>query len=239
MDRMVSYNILHNRKLNNLRHSMLLSVRGGDWFRIRDKLGSSSDRHISSLQASYRAEYLDLSAPTSGFSSRTSNPVYGEEMEKGHSVAEMELGSPVLVRMLRIWMAVVLEESKQQGEPDGRQARDKLLISTDIRKAAQSLSLDYSKNEDYACGFGLFQQMHLLEDKILCVAPRLTSALDTIHSLQGLHQRWSKNDLNGELIGEQLRALETQFRGVLAGIDMLEKRTGQLVKLVGLSFIHL
>ncbi|KAE9367220.1 hypothetical protein N431DRAFT_495515 [Stipitochalara longipes BDJ] len=108
----------------------------------------------------------------------------------------------------------------------------KSLSSKVNQMAAQSLSLDYSKNEDYACGFGLFQQMHLLEDKILCVAPRLTSALDTIHSLQGLHQRWSKNDLNGELIGEQLRTLETQFRGVLAGIDMLEKRTGQLVKLL-------
>jgi hypothetical protein len=81
--------------------------------------------------------------------------------------------------------------------------------------------------------------MHLLEDRVLCVTPRLTSALDTIHSLQGLHQRWSKNDLNDELTGEKLKTLETQFRGVLAGFDMLEKRTGQLVKLVGLSFINL
>lgn len=96
------------------------------------------------------------------------------------------------------------------------------------------MSLEYSKDEDYARGFGLFQQMHLLKDKILCVMPRLTSALDTIHSLQELHICWNKNDLNNESIGGHLRTLETQFRGVLAGFNTLEKRTGQLVKLVRL-----
>jgi hypothetical protein len=101
--------------------------------------------------------------------------------------------------------------------------------------ASDALSLDFSTDAHYRRGLNILQSLHNLEDQVLPLSPRLRSILSTVSSLKHFNKvNRSRDDRQVQKINNELRAYETRLSGHLARVELLEKRTQETLKLVGI-----
>jgi hypothetical protein len=99
--------------------------------------------------------------------------------------------------------------------------------------ASDALSLDFSNNLHYWRGLSILLSLHNLEDQVLPLSPRLRSLLGTVSSLKNFNEtsRWNDDCLK---VNNELGSYETLLKGHLARVELLEKRTQEILKLVSI-----
>lgn len=102
--------------------------------------------------------------------------------------------------------------------------------------ASDALSLDFSTGAHYRRGLNILQSLHNLEDQVLPLSPRLRSILSTVSSLKHFNEtNRSGDDRQARKINDELRAYKTRLNGHLARVELLEKRTQEILKLLGVA----
>jgi hypothetical protein len=102
--------------------------------------------------------------------------------------------------------------------------------------ASDALSLDFSTDAHYRRGLNILQSLHNLEDQVLPLSPRLRSILNTVSSLKHFNEsNRPRDDRQARKINDEFISYEARLNGHLARVQLLEKRTQETLKLVGIS----
>lgn len=103
-------------------------------------------------------------------------------------------------------------------------------------KACDALSLDFSTEAHYKRGLDALQSLHNLEDKVLPLSPRLRSLLATVETLEEHEDLFfsgiSKEKDQSVIVQDELRSYKARLHGLLAAVELLEKRVQEILKLV-------
>jgi hypothetical protein len=100
--------------------------------------------------------------------------------------------------------------------------------------ANDALSLDFSSEAHDKRGLETLQSLHHLEDKVLPLSARLRSMLLTVTTLKE-HQDilFSVKSRDQPVdVSQEFQSYQTRLQGHLASVELLEKRTQEILKLV-------